>query len=594
MGQFFRSLLASCLGVFLALILLFGLGAIVIAGIASQAEQPKKIKPNSVLHLTFSNQVPEHTNNVPLSPFDIKNEKVLGLRDVLATLAQARDDDHIKGIFLEADNLNVGGIVMTSALREGIREFRKSGKFVIAYSKYYSQGSYYLASAADKVFLNPMGMVDFRGFGALVPFFKNMLDKVGVDVQVFYAGKFKSATEPFRLSRMSDENRFQTRAFLESTYRDFLADISEDRGISVEDLRTAADVFAGGSAESAHSVGLIDEVGYREQALDALRERLGLEKDEKIPVVGLNAYHRSNPPLKDYTERNKIAVVYAEGSIVDGDGENGVIGDTKYTRIIRDLRKDDDVKAIVLRVNSPGGSAMASENIWHELSLAREEGKPVVVSMGDYAASGGYYISMASDSIFAEAKTLTGSIGVFLMIPNAQELLNDKLGINVDTVKTNPLATELTPFHKLSPQATQFMRKHTDRIYETFLARVAENRNMSRDDVHEIAQGRVWTGKMAQEIGLVDRLGGMDEAVRSAASLAGVSQYRLSEYPRIKDPLQELIQELVGMDDDALQSAGKAVLGDQLGEWKPYLEYAQELKEAKGPQARLPLLIPFN
>ncbi len=594
MNQFFKFLFASCLGVFLALVLLFGLGTVIVAAIASQADKPQSVEPNTVLHLGLDKIVPEHTNNVEISPFDFQTEKVLGLHDVLRTLEMAEKDPNIKGIFLEADNLNVSGIAMTEALRDGLLQFRESGKFVLAYSKYYSQGSYYLASAADEVYLNPMGMVDFRGFAAMVPFFKNMLDKIGVDMQIFYAGKFKSATEPFRLTKMSEENRLQTRAYLASTYEGFLADIATTRNTSPEALRRAAEQFTGGSATTALEAGLIDRIAYREEVLGALRQKLGLNEDDEIPSISLNAYHRSNPPLKDYSVRDKVAVLYAEGSIVDGDAPNGVIGDANYTRIIRQLRDDESIKAIVLRVNSPGGSAMASENIWNELRMTREAGIPVVVSMGDYAASGGYYIAMASDSIFAQPKTLTGSIGVFQLLPNTRELFNEKLGITFDTVKTSHFAAELTPFYELSPQAQQYLRGRTEMTYDTFLQRVAVGRSMPRDSVDAIAQGRVWSGEMALQIGLVDRLGQLEDAIASAARLANMDTYRLVEYPRIKDPWQALIEELSGMEEDGLRSVRQALIKEELGDFKPYLEFFTQLGQVEGPQARLPMVIPFK
>ncbi|MCO6488520.1 MAG: signal peptide peptidase SppA [Phaeodactylibacter sp.] len=590
MGQFFKFLLASCLGIFLAFFLIMGISGLVIARVAQQAEKPKAVKPNTVLHLTFDNPIPEQTNNLELDPFDLKNRKIIGLNEMINTLERAKKDDNIKGIFLEVDGLASGGVSTTAAVREALEDFKSEGKFIIAYSKYYSQGAYYLASAADQIMVNPLGMIDFRGFAAQVPFFKDMLDKVGVEMQVYYAGKFKGASEPYRLNKMSDENRMQIREYLDDIYASFLEDISASRNLSTGQLHQLAVEYVGMDPQAAVNAGLADKVAHREDALNELRGRLGLDGEEKVPMASLEDYNLSNPGSKNYRVKDKIAVIYAEGTIVDGKGAPGSVGDEKYTEYLQQIRRDDNIKAIVLRVNSPGGSAMASENIWKELSLAKAEGKQVVVSMGDYAASGGYYISAMADSIFAEPTTLTGSIGVVLAIPDASELLGDKAGIHFDSVKTGPYATGITPFYPLSSGESRLLQKRTDDMYETFLQRVSEGRGMSRDSVHAIAQGRVWTGERALAVGLADRIGGLDQAVASAASLAGLDEYRLTEYPRVKDPFQQLFEQWFGEEN----VRANAILKSELGEYYPYLRFAQELKNSRGMQARLPVLIPFR
>ena len=590
MGQFFKFLLASCLGIFLAFFLLMGIGGLVIARVAQQAEKPKAVKPNTVLHLTFDNPIPEQTNNLELDPFDLKNRKIIGLNEMINTLERAKKDDNIKGIFLEVDGLASVGVTTTAAVREALEDFKSDGKFIIAYSKYYSQGAYYLASAADQVMVNPLGMIDFRGFAAQVPFFKDMLDKVGVEMQVYYAGKFKGASEHYRLNKMSDENRMQIREYLDDIYESFLEDISASRNLSTSQLHQLAAEYVGMDPQAAVNAGLADKVAHREDALNELRGRLGLDGEEKVPMASLEEYNLSNPGSKNYRVKNKIAVIYAEGTIVDGKGAPGSVGDEKYTEYLQQIRRDDNIKAIVLRVNSPGGSAMASENIWKELSLAKAEGKQVVVSMGDYAASGGYYISAMADSIFAEPTTLTGSIGVVLAIPDASELLDDKAGIHFASVKTGPYATGITPFYPLSSGESRLLQKRTDDMYETFLQRVSEGRGMSRDSVHAIAQGRVWTGERALAVGLADRIGGLDQAIASAASLAGLDEYRLTEYPRVKDPFQQLFEQWFGEEN----VRANAILKSELGEYYPYLRFAQELKNSRGLQARLPVLIPFR
>ncbi|MCB0595319.1 MAG: signal peptide peptidase SppA [Lewinellaceae bacterium] len=590
MGQFFKFLLASCLGIFVAFFLLLGISGLVISQIARQADKAKEIKPNTVLHLTFDNPIPEQTNNLELDPFDLKNRKIMGLQEMLNTLERAKNDDNIKGIFLEADGLASGGLATSAVVRDALLDFKAGGKFIIAYSKYYSQGAYYLASSADQIMVNPLGMVDFRGFAAQMPFFKDMLDKVGVNMQVYYAGKFKGASEPYRLNKMSDENRMQIREYIDDIYDNFLQDISASRNLSTDRLNQLAIDYTGMDPDASAEAGLVDKVAHREDALEELRTRLGLEENEKIPMASLEEYNQSNPGSKNYRAKNKIAVVFAEGTIVDGKGSPGSIGDEKYTEYIQQIRRDDNIKAIVLRVNSPGGSAMASENIWKELSLAKSEGKQIVVSMGDYAASGGYYISAMADSIFAEPNTLTGSIGVVLAIPDASELLDDKAGIHFDSVKTGPYATGITPFYPLSSGESRLLQKRTDDMYETFLSRVSEGRKMSRDSVNAIAQGRVWTGERALAIGLADRIGGLEDAIASAAAMAELDEYRLTEYPRVKDPIQQLFEQWFGEEN----VRANAILKSELGEYYPYLRFVQELKDSRGMQARLPLWIPFN
>lgn len=594
MGQFFKFLFASCLGVFIALILLFGIGTAILFGLAESADQPKDVKPNSVLHLTFDDPVPEKTNNIEVSPFELRTKSILGLQEIVRTLEEAREDDRIKGILLDLDRAPAG-FVTSSVLRKALEEFQTSGKFIIAYSKYYSQGGYHLASVAEKIYLNPVGGIDFRGLAVQIPFFKDMLDRIGINMNVFYAGKFKSATEPYRRNDMSPENRQQVRAYLDDIYEDLITDISRSRNITPEELRRIAGEYLANLPEDALRLKLVDAIGYRDEAMDEIRHRLGLEEEEKVPMISLPDYNRSNPPDSDYTTRDKIAIVYAEGAIVDGKGEIGRVGDKKYTDIVQDIIRSEQTRAIVLRVNSPGGSAIASEQIWRSLQLAREEGKPVVVSMGDFAASGGYYIAVAADSILAEPNTLTGSIGVFAAFPVMSELSEDKLGIHWDTVKTAPLATLLSPFFPVSEAERRILQRNTDNFYETFLQRVADGRGMSRDSVHAIAQGRVWTGEQAVRIGLVDRLGDLEDAIGSAAALAGLEAYRVTEYPRTKEPLQQLLEDLMGMETASISyRSEQAALRRQLGQWYPYYRFLEELKDSRGVQARLPFMLPLE
>lgn len=590
MGQFLKFFTASCLGVIVAIFILVGVSSILASRVATLANQPKKIKPNSVLKITFNQPVPEKTNNLQSFSIDIDEQKILGLQEIKQTLAKAAEDDKIKGLYLAVDGVQFG-LSTAAELRDAIVAFKESGKFVIANSKFYSQGAYYLASTADHIFLNPLGLIDFRGFAAQIPFYKNMLDKTGIKMQIYYAGQFKSATEPYRLTKMSEQNRLQTRVYIDDIYNQFLSDISESRNISVAELKVLADRYVSSDPDSALHYKLITELGYEDDLSDRIREELGLEAEDKIPLISLKDYNASNPVASDYGKKNKIAVVYAEGTIIDGKGTPGQVGDVKYTEIIRKIRKDEKVKAIVLRVNSPGGSAISSENIWKELSLAKEEGTPIVVSMGDYAASGGYYISCMADTILAEPNTLTGSIGVFTVIPNVGELFNDKLGINYDTVKTGDFSTGLTPYFALSPEQGRNIQTRTDKMYEIFLKRVAEGRGMSRDEVHEVAQGRVWTGNKALEVGLVDQLGGLEEAIEIGANLADVEAYRIVEYPVTKDPYIQLIEEWIG---ETTQARTDQILQAEFKEWYPVYKAMKEMRQTRDVQARLPVVVPFH
>ncbi len=589
MKQFFKFIFASCLGVILASGVVFLIGALVVSSLAGKENKPKSIHPNTLLKISFNQPIPELTNNLEMNPFDLKNQQILGLNDIVKTIEYAKTDNKIKGILLDLQSLGTG-VATASVLRDALLDFKESGKFIVANSKYYTQGSYYIASVADKVYLNPFGSVDFHGIAAMVPFFKKMMDKIGVKMQVFYAGDFKSATEPFRRYDMSEKNKLQLREYLEPVYTKYLSDIGESRNKTVAELRAIADGLKVGNADDAVALGLVDAAAFKDELIADLKERMGLDEKDKLQTVSLSDYSRNARKKKDYSIKDKIAVVFAEGSIVVGKGEPGSIGDDKYTKILRKLRKDDKVKAIVLRVNSGGGSALSSENILREVTLAKEAGKKVVVSMGDYAASGGYYISCGADKIVAEPNTLTGSIGVFMMVVNARQLMNDKLGISFDTVKTTRYSTGFNSFFELSEGEQKMLQASTLDIYEKFLKRVADGRHMTRDDVHKIAQGRIWTGIRAKEIGLVDELGGLDDAIKIAADLSGLEKYRPTYFPKMKEPLQQFIEELTGKDE----GISARVLQKELGQYYPYYSFVKEVTEMKGVQARLPVLIEFR
>ena len=587
MGQFFKMLLASCLGVLIAGAVIIGFGVLIIAGLASSSTKPPKLEPNTVLQLDFNEAVPEKTNNIMSDGFSLETDDIIGLTDIVELIGHAKEDNKIKGIILKADMLNMGR-ASASVIREALEDFRSSGKFIYAYADMFSEGAYYLASASDSIYVNPMGGVDFKGMAASISFYKNLMDKAGVKMQVFYAGEFKSATEPFRLTQMSDQNRLQVREFLEDIYNTHLNTISSSRNISPEKLRQLANDYVGSDAEKAREAGLIDGVIYWDQFLDRLRNRMGMEADDKIPVVSLDKYYLQHKDDTDYGVKDKIAVVYAEGDIVGGKNLPGFVADEDYIHMLRKIRKDKTIKAVVLRVNSPGGSALTSEKIWRELTQIKEAGKPLIVSMGDYAASGGYYIACIGDTILAEPNTLTGSIGVFRMIPNARELMENKLGITMDTVKTTKHATGLSLYYEIEPEMGAILQKQTEEMYATFLKRVADGRGMSVSAVNEIGRGRIWTGRKALEIGLVDKIGGLEDALEIAAQKAGLEKYRTSEYPKVKSPIEQMLEKFI---DNPGDQAKTKIIQEELGDFYPLYQQMKAIQNQATPQARLPFVI---
>jgi len=595
MAQFFKFLFASCLGTALALFLLFWIGIAAIAGIAGQATEKGKvpITANSVLELDFKNQIPEKTNNTPMDPFDLEQDDVLGLTDMVEAIQKAKNDPDIKGIYINATNV-MAGKATSSVLRAALQDFKSSGKFIVSYANYYTQGAYYLASVSDSILLNPVGAVDFRGLSSTIAYYKGMLDKLDVKMEIFYAGKFKSATEPFRMDKMSAENRLQVREYLNALYAIFIQDIAASRNIPETDLRRIADNFDGGSSEGALRSRLVDRIAYEDEAFDLLKSKIGLEKKDKLHRVHIEDYAHSKGRNLNLSVKDKIAVVYLEGTIMDGDeGDPGDIRDGKYVKILRKIRLDDHVKAVVLRINSPGGSVLASENIYREVMLCKQAGKPIVVSMGDVAASGGYFIACPADSIFAEPNTITGSIGVFGMIPMLHNTMKNKLGITYDTVRTGRMSAFGSPFIEFSPEEKQFVQHRIDDVYEDFLHKVATGRHMTRDQVNEIAQGRVWPGTKAKEIGLVDDLGGLDRALAAAAKLGGVEKYRTTEFPRTQTGLQQLIDKLSNKKDRD-EEVKAWLIRTEMDEMYPIYKTMRDIRKGQGIQARLPYDIIIN
>ena len=584
MKDFIKFTLASCLGVFLAMLAFFFFFAIMIAALVSAAGAGSgskvAVEKGSILTLDFSQHIPEQTNNLSSSTFSFEEHNIPGLHDIVGLIQHAAEDDNIKGILIENGN---SALMSSSAkiILDALEEFKKSDKFIAAYGDYYTQQGYYLASPADHITLHPVGTVDFRGFASYSPFFKGLIDKLGLDVQIYYAGNFKSATEPFRRTEMSPENKLQTREYLNDTYSMYLEDIADARKINADSLKAMAWQFKIKSAEDALSYKLVDEIGAKADCEAWMNEQIGKGHNERLHYVSIEDYASATPTTPtNYKAKDKIAVVYMEGEIVSGHKEYGVIDDSRYVKLFKSLRRDDAIKAVVLRINSPGGSILAAENIYRQLLDLKAEGKKIVVSMGDLAASGGYYLSAPADSIFAQPNTLTGSIGVFSIIPNPARALDEKLGVKFDTVRTGPYSADFTIMFPWTERENNYMQQRTEAYYELFLNKVAEGRHMTRDAVHAVAQGRIWSGRKALELHLVDKLGTMDDAIESAATLAGIKEYKVKEYPIFQSPLQKFISDIIEKNNPDESILAKTQLPEMMRIW--------EVMQSGEPQARLP------
>lgn len=582
--EFLKQIIATVAGIFVAFFLLFLFGIFILGSMLQQSAKTKEIGANSVLYIDLAHAVTEQTEPNPFGDLDFPGiEKNIGLNDVLARIAAAKEDKNIKGIYLNPTGVGVG-FASLKAVRDALVDFKESGKFIVAYSDMYSQKGYYLSSVADNIYINPQGGLDFRGLSTSVVFLKDALDKLGVDMQIVKVGTYKSAVEPLILNEMSAANREQVTSYLNSIYTSFLSDISEARSINPDSLRHIANEYLIRDVDDAVTHKFVDKALYKDELIDELKLMIGISDDKNIALVSLLDYDKKPENKKS---KDKVAVLYAYGSIVDGEGGGGSatdIGGDRISRELRKLRKDDNVKAIVLRVNSPGGSALASDIIWREVELTKQV-KPVMVSMGDVAASGGYYISAAADSIFAEKTTLTGSIGVFGVIPNFKGLLNNKLGIHFDEVSTGKYAALAgAPDRPLTAEETAIIQMEVDKIYQVFMERVANGRNLSIAQVDSIGQGRVWTGDQAVELGLVDRIGNLQTAISAAVSKADLKDFELVEYPKKKSPFEDLFA-------TSKQKVKTWILNDEVGEYHKYLMDIKQVLSNTGVQARIPYRI---
>jgi protease-4 len=586
MKSFLKYTLATITGIIIVSILFFVILLASLSTMMISGEKPVSISENSILVLKAGATIPDQGNTNPYAGFDIINMTVTplpGLNDILQNIKKASADDKIKGILIE-NGLLPSGWATTEEVREALEKFREGGKFVIAYADYVLlQECYYLSTAADKIYVNPSSTVDFKGLSGEVMFYKKALEKLGVEVQVTRHGKFKGAVEPYILDKLSKENREQIESYVGSIWSHVIGNISKSRGIAPEKLNLLADNLTGYVASGAYENGLVDGLIYRDALIDTLKIRSGLTTDDKIALVPMHKYTKVPDPKKMVSAKNKIAVIYASGTIVMGKGGENNIGGDGFGELIRKERKDTTVKAIVLRVNSPGGNAIASDIMWRELELASKI-KPVVISMGNYAASGGYFISAPGTKIFASPTTITGSIGVFGLIPNTGKLMNQKLGISTETVNTNKNSDFPSIYRPMEIYEKEVMQLSIEKVYSDFVSKVSSGRKMTFAAVDSIGQGRVWSGTDAKRLGLVDETGGLRASVEEAAKLAGIETYSLRELPVAEDPFTRVLSQL---------SAGirMRILKNELGEYKKIFDEIQEIKNLSGIQARLPYFI---
>jgi protease IV len=582
--SFGKAFLSSCLGALTALLLFCFIVVFLISGLVSGIGSDKDIvlEEKSVLHLKLDAQISElqHENpfaGLPVPGGDVKN---IGLLQLKEAISHAKNDDKIKGIYIDVSYPSAGFSTIAE-IRESLIDFRKSGKWVLAYGEVMSEGAYYLASAADKIYLNPEGQIEFNGLVAEVTFFKKMFEKLEIEPEIFRVGEFKSAVEPFLFEKMSPESRLQLDELLNSLYGQVLADISAERNIPTEKLKNLSDNMLVRNADEAIANGMIDSLMYRDGFNDVLKSKLDVAETKDINMVTYNKYRKSFSNFK--SSKNEIAVIVADGTITPGEQEGSdqfVAGET-FVEEIRRAREDDDIKAIVIRVNSPGGEFRASDMMWREVDLATKT-KPVIASMGDVAASGGYYLAMACDTIVSQPNTITGSIGIFSMLFNAKDFLQNKLGITFDEERTGNFGETYTITRPLTPEEKRFLQKDVEEIYETFTSKAAQGRNMQVDDIKKVASGRVWSGEQAKERGLVDVLGGFNDAVSIAAAKAGVSDdYKLKFYPREKPFFQEIMTQL---EENSEAKSMKSTLGNLY----PYYLQFRKLQSYQGMQARLP------
>ncbi|MEP3836501.1 MAG: signal peptide peptidase SppA [Algibacter sp.] len=582
--SFIKRVLSTVTGIFVFLAICF-LGLIILGVIlGSGSDDLIRVKPNSVLELTLDFPIKDYEGKIEFADYPFLNESSKrGLFNIIDAINYAAIDQNIKGISIDNNFINAG-ISQTKALRGALLKFKESGKFVVAYGDIYSQKDYYLSSVADTVYINPVGMMEFKGLSTEQLYFKDFQEKTGFKMEIVRIGKFKSAVEPFIANKMSDNNRAQIEAYLNSLWYEMKKDISSSRNIPVERLNTIADSLLARNPSLAKSSNLIDRVAYHDEYINAMKYAIGIDADKELNRIEIGDYSEyAAKHIGGKYNKNKIAVIYAEGDIIYGEGDEESVGQGTMSKSLQEARSNPNIKAIVLRVNSPGGSALASELIWREIELTKKV-KPVIVSMGNYAASGGYYIASNANKIIAEPTTITGSIGVFGMLPNGRELA-ENIGINAEQVVTNQNALTYSFFEPLSEQQKMYIKEGVINVYDLFTNRVAQGRNLSKAQVEDIAQGRVWTGADALKVGLVDELGGLDLALKYAAEAAEIQDYSIREFPVFEKDLDKMLE------DFGLIKAKETILKEELGE-----EHYKILKEIKSMSQKkgVQLVFPFR
>jgi protease-4 len=585
MKQFFKFMFASMLGTFLSLVAIMFISLMILFGLVYSLKDNDraKVEKNSVLEIRLDENIAEHGSDErfpKINPLSQTIETSLGLDQIVRAIENAATDENIRGIFLNLSGIETG-IATVTEIRNALVEFKKSKKFITAYSEFYTQKAYYLASVSDKIYINPEGYLDFRGLRSIPMFYKGTLDKLEVEAQIIRHGKYKSFAEPFFLDKMSRENREQVDRMLSTIWKDMLEQISASRNISVDELENISNHLLIRKAADAVSYKLADEIAFFDEVELGLKKHCGIKETTKLKSVALTKYIKNG--AEQAYSKNKIAVIFAVGGIQSGTSDESDMGSETISAAIRKARLDSTVKAIVMRVNSPGGSALASDVIWREVTLAKKA-KPFVVSMGDVAASGGYYISCAADSIVAQPNTITGSIGVIGIVLNTQKFFSNKLGITFDTVKTGRFSDFGSQLRPLTAEEKKIGEGEVERIYTGFVAHVANGRNMNVADVDSIGQGRVWSGVDAMNIGLVDKLGGLNDAVEVAAHMAKIEKYRTIALPEKKDFLDRILESISA-------DAREKNIREGLGEAYPVYMQLKKILNIRGVQARMPMEI---
>lgn len=586
MKSFLKYTLATIVGIIISSFILFLIISGIVGAIISSTEKTVEVNPNSVLKIEFSKQITERTSKNPFKNFDfaaLRPSSNLGMKDIIDFIGKAKTDDKIKGIYLDLSVIP-SGIATIEEIRSALLDFKTSKKFIISYAEVYTQSSYYLASVADKVYLNPSGYFPLVGMRSEISFLKGTFEKLDIEPQVIRHGKFKSAVEPYTNDKMSDANRVQLNALLSGIWNHILTGISKQRKISVDKLNELANNLTVRNAQSAKENSLVDKLVYEDEVLQELAKLSGAKADNKIEFISLNDYVKTTKPEKfQGSPKDKIAIIYASGDIMPGEGDENTVGSKSTSEAIRKARKDSSIKAIVLRVNSPGGSALASEIIWREVKLASKV-KPVIASLGDVAASGGYYIVTPADTIVADNNTITGSIGVFGLTFNLSNFMQKKLGVTFDVAKTNTYSDFGSTFRPMSPQEKDVLTLQIEEIYDQFISHVAEGRGLSKAQVDSIGQGRVWSAADALKIGLIDLTGGIDKAIEIAAAKAKLKEYRLIELPRLDDPFESLMSGF----STKIQSSFKSKEAQQ---YTLLMKELDRILSYSGVQARMPFTV---